>query len=157
MKGMDASVSGRPTTGNWTLLEGDRELAVATGWDGLEAALRDLPDRVSPPNAIATLVAPNSDTLSIGIAGPRDGDNLGLDQALASVEFNRASMDPPYLVVVGDSSLTFENGGVVVFRFAGEWTEILRRNCVPVERMLDIVKYFVDEMALPEWIKWEQV
>lgn len=154
---MDDPVPRTQTTGVWTLLEGDREVAVSDRWEVLESALRDLPSRVSPPNAIVSLVAPTGNILWIGIAGPLDGDNLGLDQPLARVEFNQATLDPPYLVVVGDSSLTFENGGVVVFRYAEEWTEILRRNCVPVEKMLEIARFFVAEMALPGWIEWEQL
>ncbi len=132
-------------------------MATASTWEGIEAALLAIPERASSPNAIATLVAPNSDTLSIGIASHRDGDNPGLDTPLASVEFNRASQDLPYLVVVGDPSLNAENGGVVVFRFEGQWTEVLRRNCVPVDVMLPIARHFFLTGTLPDWIDWERV
>src|SRR5204863_4309571 len=101
-----------------------------------------IPQRAGSPNAIVNLVASNGNTLSIGIAGQGDGDNPGLQEPLASVEFDLASQDPPYLVVVGDPWLTLEDGGVVVFRFEGQWTEVLRRNCVPVDVMLRIVKHF---------------
>ena len=142
---------------SWTLLDTDRELAVADTWEGLEAALLASPGRADAPNAIVTLVAPGGDTLSVGIAGPADGENPGLTQPLASVEYNRASQDPPYLVVVGDASLTYEHGGVAVFRDAGQWTEVLRRNCVPVDVMLRIAGFFFETGALPSWIAWEQV
>src|ERR1700756_279490 len=117
----DASRSTVETTGSWELLDFDQRMAAASTWEGIESALLAIPERASSPNAIATLVAPNGDTLSIGIASPLDGDNPGLDQPLACVEFSQASQDPPYLVVVGGPSLTAENGGVVVFRFEGLW------------------------------------
>src|SRR5262245_62107108 len=129
----DAPRSTVETTGSWELLDFDKRMATASTWEGLESALLTIPERASYPNAIATLVAPNGDTLSIGIASPLDGDNPHLDQPLACVEFNQASQDPPYLAVVGDPALTAEDGGVVVFRFEGQWAEILRRNCVPVD------------------------
>jgi Immunity protein Imm1 len=153
----DAPRSTVETTASWKLLDFDHEMATATTWEDIESALLAIPERASAPNAIATLVAPNGDTLSIGIASPLDGDNPGLDQPLACVEFNQASQEPPYLVVVGDSSLTAENGGVVVFRFEGQWTEVLRRNCVPVDVMLQITRHFFLTGAVPDWIDWEQV
>ncbi len=143
--------------GSWALLDYDRKLAVADDWDDLEAALRALPETASAPNAIATLVSPLGDTLSIGIAGRGDRDNPGLTEPLASVEHNPKSGDPPYLVVVGDPALTFESGGVVVFRFGGQWTEILRRNCVPVDVMLRIARDFFTTGHLSDWIAWEEV
>jgi hypothetical protein len=153
----DAPRSTVETTESWELLDFDRRMATASTWEGIESALRAIPERASSPNAIATLVAPNGDTLSIGIASPRDGDNPGLDRPVACVEFNRASQDPPYLAVVGDPSLTAEDMGVVVFRFEGQWTEILRRNCVPVDVMLQIAKHFFLTGTLPDWIDWEPV
>jgi hypothetical protein len=115
----DAPRSTAETTGTWELLDFDRGLATASTWEGIESALLAIPERASSPNAIATLVAPNGDTLSIGIASPLDGDNPGLDRPLSCVEFNQASQEPPYLVVVGDPSLTAKNGGVVVFPVRG--------------------------------------
>ena len=151
------SLVGERALDSWTLLDFDRELAVETTWVGLEDALRTIPEKAASPNAIVTLVAPNGDTLSVGIAGRGDHDNPDLRQHLATVEFNQASQDPPYLVVVGDPTLTFENGGVVVFRFEGQWTEILQRNCVPVDVMIEVAKHFFHAGRLPEWITWEEV
>ena len=142
--------------GSWTLLDFDRELAVVDDWEGLEAALRSLPEKAGDPNAIATLASPRGDTLSIGIAGRGDGDNPGLDHPLASVEYNQASGDPPYLVPVGNPATTAEEGGVAVFRFEGQWTEIPRRNCVPVDVMLRIARDFFATGKIPDWIAWEE-
>jgi Immunity protein Imm1 len=143
--------------GSWTLLDFDRELAIVDNWEDLEAALRSLPERASSPNAIATLATPRGDTLSIGIAGQGDRDNPELNTPLASVEYNGAAGDPPYLVPVADPTLPVEERGIVVFRFEGQWTEIPRRNCVPVDVMLRIAKDFFSTGNLPGWISWEEV
>jgi hypothetical protein len=157
MSQRDAAESTAAAVGTWELLDFDRVMATANTFEGIEPALLAIPKKASSPNAIATLVAPNGDTLSIGIASPLDGDNPGLDQPLACVEFNQASQDPPYLVPIGDPTLTEGDGGVVVFRFEGQWTEVLRRNCVPVDVMLQIAKHFFLTGTLPDWIDWEQV
>jgi hypothetical protein len=156
MNQVAATQAGARTAESWTLLDFDRELAVERTWECLEKALLSIPTRASAPNAIATLVAPNGNTLSIGIAGQGDQDNPDLRQPLATIEYNHASQDPPYLVVIGDPSLTCENGEIVVFRFEGQWTEILQRNCVPVGVMIQVVKHYFDTGTLPEWIAWEQ-
>jgi hypothetical protein len=157
MNHLETSQAADQVADSWTLLYGGQERAVGSTWEGLEAALAAIPQRAGAPNAIVTLVAPNGNTLSIGIAGQGDGDNPDLQKPLASVEFDLASQNPPYLVVVGDSSLTYENGGVLVFRFEGEWTEHLRRNCVSVDIMLRIVEHFVQTGERPDWIPWEPV
>ena len=157
MKPFDAPISPGRASGTWSLLESGRELAEGTGWDDLEGSLRTVPCQASVPNGIAVLRTPTGDTFSIGIAEARGEDNPGLDEELASIEYNGADQEPPYLVVVGDPSMTLQDGGVVVFRFEGDWTEVLRRNCVPVEKMLAIVRHFFEENALPDWIGWEQV
>ncbi len=157
MSTADLTRTGVRAAGAWTPLDFGRELAVERTWEALEAAILAIPDRAETPNAIATLVAPSGDTLSIGIAGRGDRDDPGPDRPLASIEYNHASQDPPYLAVVGDPALNFEDGGVVVFRFGGEWTEILRRNCVPVDVMLRVAGHFVATGGLRDWIGWEQV
>jgi hypothetical protein len=146
-----------PVAGSWELIDGDRTMPIQGTAECLESALLGLPRWASVPNAIAILVAPSGETFSIGIAGRGDEDNPGLEQPLACVEYNRASQDPPYLVPVGDPALTFENGGVVVFRFGGQWTEVLRRNCVAIDVMTRIVNDFVTTGELPTWIAWEEV
>ncbi len=154
----DAASHANPkATGTWTLLDSDREIAVESGWEGLEAVLSNPSRRTEPKNTIVTLVAPSGETLQVGVAGPGDGDNPDLRDPLAMIESIGASGDPPYLVVVGDPSMTFEKDGVVVFRFGGEWTEILRRHCVPVDVMLKVVNHFFLTGTLADWVTWEQV
>jgi hypothetical protein len=144
-------------TGCWTLLDSDREVVLENSWEALREALLSISKSGNTPNEIATLVAPSGETLSIGIAGPDDRENPGLQEQLATIEYNDASQNPPYLVVVGDPTLTHENGGVLVFRFQGQWTEILRRNCISMELMTQIVQHFFLHGTLPDWISWEQV
>ena len=146
------------TTKDWKLRDSTRVLCTPDSWDQLRDALVNLPQTAYTPNTIVDLVSPKGDTLSIGIAGPSDKDNPGLSQPLACLNFVDASRNPPYLAVVGDPTLTFELGGVVVFRYEeGTWTEILRRNCVPVEKVLEVAKHFFESGSLPDWITWEEV
>jgi len=157
MRELGNSKAGLNVAESWTLLDGEEEMARVGSWDDLRAVLIDYPERAGTPNSIVSLVAPSGATLSIGVAGPSDGDNPGLAAPLASLEYANASHDPPYLVPVGDASLTFENGGVAVFRSGGQWTEILIRNCIPREVMLKVANHFFLEGTLPIWLTWEQV
>jgi len=158
MNQIEISKAGVKTTNQWKLLDWDRTLAAVDTWDQLKEALLSAPQRAATPNTIVDLVSPQGDTLSIGIAGPLDRDNPGMTEPLACLNFTRASRNPPYLTVVGNPALTYENGGVVVFRYEeGTWTEILRRNCVSIEVMLEIVKHFFLTGSLPNWIPWEEV
>ena len=68
MSQRDAAESTAAAVGTWELLDFDRVMATANTWEGIESALLAIPKKASSPNAIATLVAPNGDTLSIGIA-----------------------------------------------------------------------------------------
>jgi Immunity protein Imm1 len=145
------------TPGPWKLFDWERPLAIIDSEETLALAINSLADDVETPNRIVDLESPSGDKLSIGIAGPKDGDNTTLTQSVACVNFTDASLDPPYLTVVGDAKLSYENGGVVVFRYEGQWTEILRRNCVPLDVMLRIAQHFYATGTLPEWIAWEEV
>ena len=141
----------------WTVVDGNTEIASPRNWDELAAVIVRLPEVASVPNAICCLVAPGGDVLSIGIAGRGDKDNPALREPVASVSFETGSGDPPYLAVMGDDSLDYESGGVVVFRYEDQWTEILRRNCVSLDIMKRIAKEFFETGKLPDWIEWEAV
>jgi hypothetical protein len=141
----------------WVLIDGTTEIAKTTKWFDLEEVISRLPEVASTPNALCTLVSPSGKTLSVGVALPGHRDNPTLDTPVASVTYEASSGELPYLIVLGDDALTYESGGVIVFRFEGEWTEILRRNCVAVETMLRIVKDFFETETLPQWIEWEEV
>lgn len=158
MNQIELSQAGVKVANPWQLVDGDQTLAVVDSWEQLEEALRSVPQKAFTPNTIVDLFTPQGDTLSIGVAGPRDRDNPGIGEPLACINFTAASRNPPYLTVVGDPLLSYENGGVTVFRYEeGTWTEILRRNCVPVEVMLRVVKHFFLTGSLPDWIPWEEV
>ena len=141
----------------WTLLDWKRPSIVVDSDEHLASELKSLPESGLAPNRIVELESPGGDRLSMGIAGPTDTDNPTLQNQVACLNFTNASHDPPYLTAVGDSNLTFENGGVVVFRFDDQWTEILRRNCVPVDVMIRAAQHFYRTGTLPNWIEWEEV
>lgn len=146
-----------PTSGAWQLHDGERPLERVESEQELARLIRDLPISGTTPNRIVDLESPSGNTLSLGIAGINDPDNPGLREPIACVHFTQASLDPPYLTPVGDASLTYEDGGVIVFRYEGSWTEILRRNCVPVEAMIRIAEHFFRHGILPDWVSWEEV
>ena len=91
----------------WTLLDGDRELAVSNTWEHLEEALFNFPKRAFTPNTIVDFISPQGDILSFGIAGNGDDDNPGLAEPLACVNYVDRTQNPPYLTVVDNSALSF--------------------------------------------------
>jgi Immunity protein Imm1 len=143
--------------GQWRLLDWERSFVIIDSEKTLKATLSGLLEKADTPNRIVELESPEGDKLSIGIAGPTDSDNPKLTQPLACVNFTSASLDPPYLTVVSDATPQDDDGGVVVFRYDGSWTEVLRRNCVPVDVMLRIAQHFFAKGILPDWITWEEV
>lgn len=143
-------------TERWILRDGDRELFNGTEWSKLEKAILQIQDTANWPNEICDLESPSGKVLSIGIAKSGTKENPEIPSDLACVNFQSETGDPPYLSVVGDQSLDYETGGVVIFRYGnGHWTEILRRNCVTIEVMHRIAKEFVETKKLAEWIAWE--
>jgi len=142
----------------WLLLDWDRELLKTNSWQELECLIRRLPTHASCSNAICNLVSPLGHTLSFGIALSNTKDNPSLSTPMACVNYQSSSGDPPYLAVVGNDTLDLASAGVVVFRYEnGEWTEVSSRNCVSVETLLRVVRYFFDCQLLPDWIAWEEV
>ncbi len=132
-------------TSYWAVLDWDRELARIESEEDLERTLRNVPAMASSPNAIVNIWSPSGDTLSVGISGDS-----------ACMNFTDSSGDGPYYKVLGHSELSDENG-VVVFRYEGEWTEIPRRNCVPVDVMIKGAREFYRTGDLPESLEWEEV
>src|SRR4051812_6834435 len=97
----------------WMLHDSERPLERVDSSEDLERMVRDLPNSGTTPNRIVELESPEGDRLSFGIASSRDGDNPGLTQAMGCIQFTGSSLEPPYLVPVGDGTLTYETGGVV--------------------------------------------
>jgi Immunity protein Imm1 len=139
--------------GVWTLLHWGRETTAGT-LSELEEAILAIPKDALTPNTIVDIAGPNSDMLSIGIAGPWDGYNSLLHEDVAYVEYSDASQEPPYLRIVGDRSLC----GEVVFMYRDrQHTPEPRHNCVPVEMMLRVVRHLYEYGTLPDWVEWEEV
>ena len=132
-------------TSYWAVLDWNRELARIESEEDLERTLREVPAQASSPNAIVNIWSPTGDVLSVGIS---DG--------LACMNFTGSSGDPPYYKVVGHPELSPQDG-VIVFRYEGQWTEIPKRNCVPVQVMIRGAKDFYRTGELPEWLEWEEV
>lgn len=140
-----------------TVLDWDKEILATNDWNELQKVLSDLPQRVDPPNTIVNVVHPIAGTLSIGIAGMGDNDNPEVGEPLACINYTSASNEPPYLSVVGEPSILPKNSNVIVFRYEQQWTEIPRRNCIAISKMVNVVKYFVINGGLPAWVAWEEI
>jgi Immunity protein Imm1 len=144
------------TAGVWRLHDWERPYTKIDSDETLERLIRELPESGATPNRIADLESPSGHKLSIGIASRKDGNNPSLSQPLACVQITGASLDPPYLIPIGDASLNLENGGVAVFFYDGSWTEVLQRNCVPIDVAIRIALHFYRTEAVPDWIAWEE-
>ena len=141
-----------------TIIDWDRELLSTERWSELEKCIRQLPQIAHTPNTIVDVLHPEAGTLSIGVAGECDSDNSTLSEPVACVNYVNAAKAPPYLSVVGDSTMSVESDGLVVFRYEqGSWTELPRRNCVSLSKMREIVKHFAFTARLPEWTAWEEL
>jgi hypothetical protein len=147
----------KTTPGTWRLHDGERPLFQVDSPEELERLVQELPETGSTPNRIVELESPQGERLSIGVAGPKDGDNPGLLQPFICLQLTNANLDRPYLIPISDSSLNLENGGVIVFRYEGTWTEILKRNCVPMDVAIRIAQHYYRTGILPQWIGWEEV
>jgi hypothetical protein len=140
----------------WELRDWNKVLYYGHDVVALEAAVLNIPSTACWPNEICDLEAPSGCVLSIGIAKAGTVENPDIGSDLCCVMFQSESENPTHLSVVGDSSLDFENGGVVAFRYEnGEWTEILRRNCVCRTTMTKILRDFTSTGRIPKWIEWE--
>jgi hypothetical protein len=139
--------------GGWTLLFRDREVTAETLAD-LEGAILSIPKVALTPNTIVDIAGPNGDVLSVGIAGRSDGWNTFLKEDVVYVEYSDTSQESPYLRIVGDRS----SRGEVVFMYRDrQHTPEPRRNCVPVEVMLRVVRHLFEHGTLPDWVEWEEV
>ena len=130
----------------WVLLDWDRKLSDVDSVEQLDTLLSSLCRLCKFPNGIANLVSPKGHTLSLGISG-----------RLGCLNYIDADENAPSLTVLGDPSLTYENGGVVNFMYEDQVTEILRRNCVSVDVMLRAARHFYQTEGLPDWLTWEEV
>jgi hypothetical protein len=85
---------------------------------------------------------------------PWDGCNSILQEDVAYVEYSNASQESPYPRIVGDRSLP----GEVVFMYRDrQHTPEPRRDCVPIEVMLRVVRHLFEYGILPDWAEWEEV
>jgi len=129
----------------WTLFDGRTVLAKIETLDELKKALSAAPETASYPNACIVLKAPSGDLLSLGIVGD-----------IGYVEYINASLNPPYLVAVEDTSPPVDSPPIVLMN-AGEYTEIPRRHFIPLDKMLRVVEHFFCTQSRPDWVRWKEV
>jgi hypothetical protein len=111
-----------------------------------EAELREtLRDFLKYGNNVVLLEFPGYGRLTIGIGTP-----------YGFVEYMDNDGSPPYLVAKVD----MENQGkdtLVEFDSGGTPTPIPMENCLPFDRVVDIVEYFLRNKILPEDANWIEV
>jgi hypothetical protein len=132
--------------GNWKLsVMGDEDLTFSTV-EALESLLLNiLADSTACGGSIIDLESPSGKVMSFGVVGNR-----------ACVNFMHDPEEPPYFTVVGDPTLT-DTDGVVAFRYGGDESEILLRNCIRPEQVPPLVREFFETDAQPTSIEWEEV
>jgi hypothetical protein len=71
------------------------------------------------------------------------------------VQFERALTDSPYLIAIErqkEPTDTYRNVDA-----GGTPTPIPEHACIPTEKVIDIVRYYFTHLAMPNYIKWEEV
>jgi hypothetical protein len=94
---------------------------------------------MGPPQGLC-LVAPEGDSLTIGIGG-----------SLAFVEFIQASGDPQYLAARGDSDSWHE---YVEYDVGGTLNPVPLALCIPVEKAIEIAVHFFLHVRIPKDVEW---
>ena len=81
------------------------------------------------------------------------GDSLkiGLGRPLSVLEFMSGSLEPPYFASVG----TVQDDGSEVYHYDGEWTEIPRRNLIPLVEARRAARRFFLTGERPDEVAWE--
>ncbi len=78
--------------------------------------------------------------------------SIGLGQPLSVANYVPASLDPPYLQSVADSSGANE----LAFYYRGDYSEFPPESGIPVEEALAGLRHFLETGRLPENIKWQE-
>ena len=108
----------------------------------LHAVIRDL---LQYGNSVILLKFPHLAVLTIGVGTP-----------YGFVECMNENGSPPFLAAtdasnfeVVDSFVEFDSGGTL--------TPIPIQNCLPFDRVMEIVVYFLRNKNLPDYITWKEV
>ena len=111
-----------------------------------EEELRDvLRDLSRYGNSVVLLEVPDSGVLTIGVGTP-----------FGFIEYMDEDRSPPYLVATDDPK-NEEQDPFVEFVSGGTPTPIPIKNCLPFERVVEIVVYFLRNKKLPDYVSWIEV
>ncbi len=85
----------------------------------------------------------------------RSGNILafGVGRATSVLSFMRRDLEPPYLASEGNAQAT----GVVVFEYAGEYSEFPSWSEVPTDTAIKAAREFVQSGDLPAGVAWREV
>ena len=129
----------------YKLMDGERVISEILSDQDLEKKLIEIRDSPNYSNPILTLVDPLGNTLTIGIS-----KNLGF------LNFIDSSGNPPYFSSVGNRSLS-ETNEIMVFYIEGKhFTEVPKRNCIPIETLIEVTKEYIKTGNLSTVINWEK-
>ena len=78
---------------------------------------------------------------------------VGVDESIGCIMFQKRSGDSTYRMVVEDLDAPDE---YFEFDVGGTPTPISLRRCIPIERLVSLVKYYFLNGAFPEGTEWEE-
>jgi hypothetical protein len=108
----------------------------------LYAVLRDL---LQYGNNVILLKFPHLGVLTIGVGTP-----------YGFVEYMDENGSPPYLSVADKPNFEVEYP-FIEFDSGGTLTPIPLQNCLPFDRVVEIVVYFLRNKKLPDYTNWKEV
>ena len=80
---------------------------------------------------------------------------IGWSATIGCVQYAASDGQPPYWVTVGDSSADANEH--VNFLAGGTQTPIPKRSCMPLERVVEVVRYFLETGERWPEVEWEEV
>jgi hypothetical protein len=104
-----------------------------------------LSDLLQHGNSVILLKFPHLGVLTIGIGTP-----------YGFVEYMNENGSPPYLIATNAPNFEVEES-FVEFDSGGTLTPIPIQNCLPFDRVEEIVLYFLRNKKLPDYITWKEV
>jgi hypothetical protein len=80
---------------------------------------------------------------------------IGWSSSMGFVQYARSDGRPPYWVAIADRDVDPEEH--VNFLCGGTQTPISKRFCMPVERVMEIVRHFLQNGERSPDVEWEQI
>jgi len=120
--------------------DGRSESKAVESVDELEAALRQAHKRWPA-------------VVYIDVASQRDMLCIDVDEHIGCIMFGDRSGDPPYYMVVGNPEAP---DGDFEFDVGGTATPISLRRCIPIEKVISLVRHFCEHGEFPEGTEREE-